>query len=115
MRIEYRAPDPACNPYLAFAVMLAAGLDGIDKKLPVPDPINQDVNKMTDVERQDRGIGVLPGTLWEAILLTEASDLVREALGDHVFESFIQNKKIEWNQYKAEVTNYELKRYLPIL
>ena len=115
VRIEYRAPDPACNPYLAFAVMLAAGLDGIDKKLPVPDPINQDVNKMTDVERQDRGIGVLPGTLWEAILLTEASDLVREALGDHVFESFIQNKKIEWNQYKAEVTNYELKRYLPIL
>ena len=95
--------------------MLAAGLDGIKNKFPIPDPINKDVNEMTDEERQERGIGVLPSTLWEAILITEQSELVKEALGAHVFESFIQNKKIEWNQYKAQVTNYELQRYLPIL
>ena len=115
VRIEYRAPDPSCNPYLAFSVMLAAGLDGIKNQLPIPDPIHKDVNGMTDAERDEKGIGVLPSTLWEAILITEKSELVKEALGEHVFESFIQNKKIEWNQYKAQVTNYELQRYLPIL
>lgn len=115
VRIEYRAPDPSCNPYLAFSVMLAAGLDGIKNKLPVPDPIDKDVNKMTPEERNEKGVGVLPSTLWEAILITEKSELVKEALGEHVFESFIQNKKIEWDQYKAQVTNYELQRYLPIL
>jgi glutamine synthetase len=115
VRIEYRAPDPACNPYLAFAVMLAAGLDGAEKELPVPDPVEENVYGMTDEERERRGIGTLPESLWEAVLLAEKSDLVRQALGEHVFNSFIQNKKIEWNQYKAQVTNYELKRYLPIL
>ncbi|MDP6102625.1 MAG: type I glutamate--ammonia ligase [Dehalococcoidia bacterium] len=115
VRIEYRAPDSACNPYLAFSVMLAAGLDGVEKKLPIPDPVEDNVYEMTDEERELRGIDTLPGSLWEAILLTEKSDLVREALGEHVFNSFIQNKKIEWNQYKAQVTNYELKKYLPIL
>ena len=115
VRIEYRAPDPACNPYLAFSVMLAAGLDGIERDLPVPDPVEDNVYGMTDDERQRRGIDTLPGSLWEAILLAEKSDLVRQALGEHVFASFMRNKKIEWNQYKAQVTNYELKRYLPIL
>ncbi len=115
VRIEYRAPDPACNPYLAFAVMLAAGLDGAERGLPVPDPVHENVFDMTNDERQRRGIETLPGSLREAILLTESSDLVRRTLGDHVFNSFIQNKKIEWSQYQAQVTNYELKRYLPIL
>ena len=115
VRIEYRAPDPACNPYLAFAVMLAAGLDGAERDLPVPDPVQENVFNMTDEERLRRGIDTLPGSLREAILLTENSDLVRRTLGDHVFNSFIQNKKIEWSQYQAQVTNYELKRYLPIL
>ena len=115
VRIEYRAPDPACNPYLAFAVMLAAGLDGVERDLPVPDPVQDNVFNMTDEERNRRGIDTLPGSLREAILLTENSDLVRETLGDHVFNSFIQNKKIEWSQYQAQVTNYELRRYLPIL
>ena len=115
VRIEYRAPDPACNPYLAFAVMLAAGLDGAERDLPVPDPVQENVFNMTDEERNRRGIDTLPGSLREAILLTESSDLVRRTLGDHVFNSFIQNKKIEWSQYQAQVTNYELKRYLPIL
>ncbi len=115
VRIEYRAPDPACNPYLAFAVMLAAGLDGAERGLPAPDPVEENVFGMTNEERQRRGIETLPGSLREAILLTESSDLVRRTLGDHVFNSFIRNKKIEWSQYQAQVTNYELKRYLPIL
>jgi glutamine synthetase len=115
VRIEYRAPDPACNPYLAFAVMLAAGLDGIEKEMAIPDPVEGNVYEMTDQERKRMDIKTLPESLWEAILLTEKSCLVRQALGEHVFNSFIQNKKIEWNQYKSQVTNYELKRYLPIL
>ena len=115
VRIEYRAPDPACNPYLAFAVMLAAGLDGAERGLPAPAPVEENVFDMTGEERSRRGIATLPDSLREAILLTESSDLVRRTLGDHVFNSFIQNKKIEWSQYQAQVTNYELKRYLPIL
>jgi glutamine synthetase len=114
-RIEYRSPDPACNPYLAFSVMLAAGLEGIEQGLEPPPPVEENVYEMTEEERQERGIGTLPASLLEAILLTEKSELVRKALGEHVFEAFIQNKKIEWDQYRTQVTEYELKRYLPIL
>jgi glutamine synthetase len=114
-RIEFRSPDPACNPYLAFAVMLAAGLEGIEKEYEVPEPIEENVYEMTDEERERRGIGTLPGSLWEAIQLTEKSELVRRSLGDHVFDAFIKNKKIEWDQYRGQVTEYELKSYLPIL
>jgi glutamine synthetase len=114
-RIEFRSPDPACNPYLAFSVMLAAGLDGIEKGLKPPKPVEENVYEMTEAERKRRGIGTLPPSLLEAIQLAEKSKLVREALGEHVFNAFIENKKIEWNQYKAQVTEYELKKYLPIL
>jgi len=114
-RIEFRSPDPACNPYLAFSVMLAAGLEGIEKGYEVPKPIEENVYGMTEKERQKRGIGTLPASLLEAILLTEKSELVRKALGEHVFNAFIQNKKIEWDQYRTQVTDYELKRYLPVL
>ncbi len=114
-RIEFRSPDPACNPYLAFSVMLAAGLEGIEKEYEVPAPVEENVYVMTDDERQRRGIETLPASLWEAILLTEKSELVRRALGDHVFHAFIENKKIEWNQYRIQVTEYELKKCLPIL
>ena len=114
-RLEMRSPDPACNPYLTFAVMLAAGLDGIEKGLKAPDPVEENVYTMSDEERTRRGIGMLPGTLKEAILLTEQSELVRDALGDHVFKNFIANKKIEWDQYRTQVTDYEVNRYLPIL
>jgi glutamine synthetase len=114
-RIEFRSPDPACNPYLAFSVMLAAGLEGIEKEYEVPDPIEENVYEMTEEEREKRGIGTLPGSLWEAIQLTEKSELVRRALGDHVFNAFIKNKKIEWDQYRSQVTEYELNRHLPIL
>ena len=114
-RIEFRSPDPACNPYLAFSVMLAAGLEGIEKGYEVPAPIEENVYEMSEEERQRRGISTLPPSLLEAILLTEKSELVRKALGEHVFNAFIENKKIEWDMYRTQVSEYELKRYLPIL
>jgi glutamine synthetase len=114
-RIEFRSPDPACNPYLAFSVMLAAGLDGIEKGLVPPEPIEENVYEMTEAERKERGIGTLPASLWEAIALTEKSELVRKALGDHVFDAFITNKKVEWDYYRTQVTDYEIQRYLPVL
>jgi glutamine synthetase len=114
-RVEFRSPDPACNPYLAFSVMLAAGLKGIEKGYEIPEPIEENVYTMGEDERKRRGIGTLPASLLEAILLTEKSELVRETLGDHIFEAFIENKKIEWDQYRTQITEYELNRYLPIL
>ena len=114
-RIEYRAPDPACNPYLAFAVMLAAGLEGIERDYPLPEPTEENVFEMTDEERRERGIALLPGSLHEAIQVAEESELVRRCLGDHVFESLIKNKKIEWEAYRTHVTDFERERYLSIL
>ena len=114
-RIEFRSPDPACNPYLAFSVMLAAGLEGIEKGYEVPPPVAENVYEMTEEERQRKGIGTLPANLLEAIHLTENSELVRKALGDHVFHAFLKNKKIEWDQYRTQVSQYELKKYLPVL
>ena len=114
-RVEFRSPDPACNPYLAFSVMLAAGLEGIEKSYEVPEPVEENVYEMTEAEREKRGIGTLPSSLWDAIKLTEQSELVRKALGDHVFNAFITNKKIEWDQYRTQVTDFELLRYLPVL
>jgi len=114
-RVELRSPDPACNPYLTFSVILAAGLEGIEKGYDLPEPIEENVYEMSPQERERRGIGTLPGSLAEAIQLAEKSEIVRKALGDHVFYIFIQNKKIEWDNYRTQVTDYELKKYLPIL
>ena len=114
-RIELRSPDPACNPYLAFSVILAAGLEGIEKGYQPPPPLERNVFEMTEKERQENGIGTLPGNLYEAIKLTENSELVRKALGKHVFDTFIENKKVEWERYCSQVTDYELKQCLPIL
>jgi glutamine synthetase len=114
-RIELRSPDPACNPYLCFSVMLAAGLKGIEDGLEPPEPIEENVYEMNEAERAKRGIRTLPASLSEAIQLTEKSKLVREALGEHVFNAFITNKKIEWDLYRTQVTGYEINRYLPIL
>ena len=114
-RIEYRAPDPACNPYLAFSVMLAAGLDAIEKKYPLVEPAKDNIFEMTEAERERAKIRSLPEDLLEAIKLTEKSELVRKALGDELFHFFIRNKKLEWNEYKAQVTKYEIDKYLPIL
>jgi len=114
-RVEVRCPDPACNPYLAFAVMVAAGMKGIRDGYELPAPIEQDIYEMTPEERERHGIPSLPHTLAEAIHETEKSELVRECLGDHIFEWFIRNKKIECDEYRAQVTSHELKKYLPIL
>jgi glutamine synthetase len=114
-RIELRSPDPACNPYLAFSVMLAAGLEGIQKGYKLPPPTEENVFAMSPEERNQKKIKTLPGSLYEAIQLTEKSQLVREALGNHAFDSFIQNKKVEWDRYRTHVTDYELNNYLPIL
>ncbi|MCM8801275.1 MAG: glutamine synthetase family protein [Candidatus Omnitrophica bacterium] len=114
-RIEYRAPDPACNPYLAFSVMLAAGLEGIEKKYPLPEPANDNIYAMSEEERKRHGIKSLPEDLLEAIKITEKSELVRKALGEPLFDFFIRNKKLEWDEYKQQVTHYEISKYLPIL
>jgi glutamine synthetase len=114
-RIEYRAPDPACNPYLAFAVMLAAGLKGVEGNYPMPDPVEEDVYHMSEPDRKRLGIESLPGNLFEAVKETERSDLVREALGDHIFNKFLENKRIEWDAFRTHVSQYEIDRYLPIL
>lgn len=114
-RIELRSPDPACNPYLAFSVMLAAGLDGIEKGLELPSEVASDVYEMTPQEHEELGIGQLPGDLDEAIRETEGSELVRSALGDQVFEWFLRNKKAEWHKYHTRVTPFELEEYLPLL
>ena len=115
VRVEYRAPDPACNPYLAFSVLLAAGLRGIEEEYPVPPPVEGNVFAMSTEEIQSRGIAMLPGTLGEAIAMAENSELLHQTLGDHIFGSFIRNKKIEWEQYRATVTDYEISQYLPVL
>ena len=114
-RAEYRSPDPACNPYLAFACMLRAGLEGIKNKYPLPDAIEKDVYEMSNERRKELKIGSLPGSLFEAIEVAEKSKLIKETLGDHVFEKLIENKKIEWDKFRTHVSNYEVENYLPIL
>jgi len=114
-RIEFRSPDPACNPYLAFSVMLAAGLEGIKNKYSLPEPIEENIFEWDIIKRREIGIETLPDNLFEAVKYMEESKLVREILGEHVFNKFIENKKIEWDRYRTFVTNYEIKNYLSIL
>jgi glutamine synthetase len=114
-RVEFRSADPACNPYLTFSVMLAAGLAGIKNKYELRAPIEKDVYQLNGEEKAKEGITSLPGSLIEAIALTEESELVREALGDHVFNNFIRSKKVEWDNYRVNVTEWELKAYLGVL
>jgi glutamine synthetase len=112
VRIEYRAPDAACNPYLAFSVILAAGLAGVENQYPLPEPVQGDIYQMSDADLAELGISRLPTNLHQAVALAERSDLVRSALGDRVFDSFIRNKRIEWQQYERAVTDYEIAHYL---
>jgi glutamine synthetase len=114
-RIEFRSPDPACNPYLAFAAMLAAGLKGVEDNYELPDPVEEDIYEMDQEAREREGITSLPGSLFEAILEMEKSDLMRQTLGDHIFNKVLENKKIEWDRFRTHVTDYELNQYLPIL
>jgi len=114
-RVELRSPDSACNPYLLFAVVLAAGMRGIEHSYELPAGAEDDVWSLTAEQRADLGISALPGSLHEAILAMERSELVAETLGEHVFEFFLRNKRAEWVEYRRRVTQYELERYLPIL
>ena len=111
-RIEYRAPDSACNPYLSFSVILAAGLKGIEENYELPEEASDNLYNMSPHELQTLNIAFLPGNLDEAIELMENSQLVRETLGSHVFEWFIRNKRDEWSAYKTHVSQFELDRYL---
>ncbi len=114
-RIEFRSPDPACNPYLAFATMLGAGLAGIEGEYELPPEASNNIYEMTEEERSAAGIRSLPEDLVEAIHLAEESKVLRDVLGEHVHEYLIRNKREEWDGYKTYVTPYELERYLPIL
>jgi glutamine synthetase len=114
-RVEFRCPDPACNPYLAFAAMLRAGLEGIEKGYELPPPMELDVYLMNAEERGEHGVVCLPDSLYAAIEVTSRSELVRETLGDALFGKFIENKRIEWDNYRVQVTEYEIGKYLPVL
>ena len=114
-RIEFRALDSACNPYLAFAVLLAAGLKGIEEGYELPPGAEDNVWSLTDQERAALGIDLLPSSLDRAIKVMERSELVAETLGEHVYDFFLRNKRAEWQDYRRQVTPFELQRYLPVL
>lgn len=114
-RIELRSPDPVCNPYLAFSAMLAAGMKGVKEKYKLPPPVEENIYEMTPIERRDQNIHTLPGDLFEAIQELQNSELMKETLGDHVFNKFVDNKLIEWDRYRGIISQYELEKYLPIM
>jgi len=114
-RIELRSPDPSCNPYLAFACMLNAGLKGVEKGYKLPEPVEMDVYHLSEAEREKYNIDTLPGSLNRAIEYAESSELLKETLGDHIFEQFITSKKVEWDDYRIKIHPYEIERYLPVL
>lgn len=114
-RVEYRSPDAACNPYLALSVLLAAGLRGIEQGYELPEEVPGNVFELTSAERREIGIERLPETLSEALDVMEASELVHDALGPHVFDWFLRNKRKEWDRYQHHVSRFELDTYLPVL
>ena len=114
-RVEYRGLDSAANPYLAYALLLAAGLKGIEEEYELPDGAEDAVWELTDAERRALGIDPLPSSLEHAVSIMENSELVAETLGEHVFDFVLRNKRAEWQDYRAQVTPFELKRYLPVL
>ena len=113
-RGEIRSGDSACNPYLAFSVLLAAGLKGVTEDYELPDEAEDDVWALTPAERRAMGYKELPGSLAEALVAMEESELVAETLGEHVFDYFLRNKWTEWNNYRSHVTPFELRNYLPL-
>jgi glutamine synthetase len=114
-RIELRCPDPACNPYLTFAVLLQAGLEGIEHGYELPAPMEKNLYRLSPEDRRRLGVEQLPATLGEAIELTAQSELVLRALGEHTFNRYIEIKRQEWDDYRVQVTPWELERYLPVL
>ncbi len=113
-RVELRSPDPTCNPYLEMAVCLAAGLDGINRKLLPPAEITENIYEMTAATRAEKGIDSLPGTLKEAVMLMQQDDLIAETLGDHVMQQYVEGKLKEWDAYRTHVSKWETDRYLGI-
>ncbi len=114
-RMELRCPDPACNPYLTFAVLLQAGLEGIEKGYELPEPMEQNLYHLSPEDRQRMGIEQLPASLGEAVELAAASELVLRTLGEHTFNRFVEIKRREWEEYRLDVSQWELDRYLAIL
>ncbi|HEY2771071.1 MAG TPA: glutamine synthetase family protein [Solirubrobacteraceae bacterium] len=114
-RMELRCPDPACNPYLTFAVLLQAGLEGVEHGYELPEPMDRNLYHLSPDERRRLGIDQLPETLGEAIELTAQSELVLRTLGEHMFNRYIEIKRQEWDDYRVQVTPWELQRYLPVL
>ena len=115
VRVEYRVPDAACNPYLALSVILASGLAGIREGYELPPEVSADVDRLSASERAAAGVKRLPGTLSEALDIMEGSELIAEALGEHVFDWFLRNKRAEWDRYQQHVSQFELETYLPVL
>ncbi len=113
-RTEIRCPDPACNPYLALAMMLNSGLDGVRNKLTPPPSVDRDIFKMTAAEMDEVGIMVMPGSLKEAIEELKASPIAKETLGEHIFEKYIEAKEEEWDSFRTAVTDWELDKYLEL-
>jgi glutamine synthetase len=113
-RIELRCPDPSSNPYLVYAVMLAAGIDGIQNELPLPEPVEENLYHFTEEDLRRRNVATLPATLGEAIAELEQDDVVRDALGEHVFERLLEARKQEWDAFRKHVSTWEIERYLEI-
>ncbi|GAG28233.1 unnamed protein product [marine sediment metagenome] len=114
-RAELRSPDPACNPYLAFAVMLAAGYEGIKKGYPLPEPVEENIYEMDAKKLKRKRIDTLPASLLQALSEFKKSKLMKEVLGDHVFNALVGNKTMEWDRFRMAVTDFEIKNYLPVL
>lgn len=113
-RAELRCPDPSANPYLAFAVMLKAGLEGMKQNLEAPKPVEEDVFKFDDAQLKKYYIDKLPGSLSEALMLTEKGTIVKEVFGDYTFERYMETKKEEWDEYRTSISSWELDHYLSI-
>ncbi len=114
-RAELRCPDPSCNPYLTFAAMLHAGLDGIEKSYELPPPMDKNLYHLSAAERESLGIESLPDNLGQAVSLLSGSELAKKALGDHIYSRYVELKRAEWEEYRVQLTPYEIKKYLPIL
>src|ERR671923_204679 len=114
-RAEIRCPDPACNPYLTFAALLQAGLDGIEKGYELPDPMERNLYRLSAAERQEQGITALPETLGEAIDELAVSNLARDALEPHIFDRYVELKRKEWDEYRVQLSQWEMEKYLAVL
>jgi len=113
-RIEYRCPDPSCNPYIAFIAIISAGMDGIERDLELRSPVNKNIFSLSTKERKELEIETLPGNLFEALSYLKEDRIIREALGEHIYQNFLELKNKEWRQYSTQVTDWDLKRYLNV-